>query len=760
MFKKIVSVALSAIFLISALASCSQSGTMEIPFVQESKGYSAEVEGVAMTIYVDSNVEASGDGSEAAPFKTVIEAQEKIRELKASETGLPAGGIRVLMAAGEYGCLSFTEEDSGTAESPITYVSAEKSGADIKSGTVLNASDFVSLVADEAARILNQNAVANIKKVDLKAYGLDADDWGELGIRTAWDTALANYGVTSAPEGELYINGDRSFLAMYPNNALNDTNKFLSFGLIVENVLSIDPNDLELRGSTFTVDDNTFEHVKEWQNPEEAWVLGYYRWEWADHAVPVGKVNADSKTVTLAYPCNEYLVENYKYIFYNVFEELDCAGEYYIDRENGFLYVYADESFEESTLVFANDTTPLLQATDISYITFKGLDIGYTRDYGVYIDTALHVTLDSCHVNAARVGGISVNVGNYVTISNCEVSNIGGQAITILNGGDAETLTHSENLIYNNVVRDFGQIKRTYAYGIWPGSIGTTVSHNEVYNSSHNALTTGSMLNVIEYNEIYNVCMETQDCAAIYTGYSFTGRGNVIRYNYIHDIGQPDTHTHGIYFDSSYSGQTVYGNIFENTGYTGLKAGSGRDNVIVNNIFIDCGSAAMDYAAIEIGHWNRDMWLDGSTIEALVLQDFMGQIGVGNREGYWNYIYYNDVWQEAFPEIYTTRFDFDPAVDSYDDPAFFPNPTGHLVENNVVIMNYGTGNIRKNQVYMFDSDIKKFSTIGENILLQFDMSSFVDPDNKDFTMKENSIIKTLLPEFENIPFYEIGLVEE
>ena len=75
-------------------------------------------------------------------------------------------------------------------------------------------------------------------------------------------------------------------------------------------------------------------------------------------------------------------------------------------------------------------------------------------------------------------------------------------------------------------------------------------------------------------------------------------------------------------------------------------------------------------------------------------------------------------------------------------------------------MNYGTGNIRKNQVYMFDSDIKKFSTIGENILLQFDMSSFVDPDNKDFTMKENSIIKTLLPEFENIPFYEIGLVEE
>ncbi len=754
MKQKILSVTLSVFILVAMLTSCSSPAVENIlPFMESPFVYSSEVEGAALTIYVDSNVESSGDGTENSPFATISEAQAKIRELKSSD-GLPVGGIRVLIATGEYDGISMTEEDSGTEECPITYISEEKLGASINSGVILDPSDFVALDANEKARLLNQSEADNIKKIDLKSYGLTENDWGELGIRaTAWDGALKNYGVTSTPEGELYINGNRSFLAMYPNNALNNLNKFLRFGPIVENILSMDPNDPELRGSTFTVDPDTFEHVKNWQKPQEAWVFGYYRWEWADHAVPVGKVDTSAGTVTLAYPCNEYLVEDYKYIFYNVFEELDCAGEFFIDRENGILYVYADDDFEESTLVFANDATPLLKATDISYINFIGLDIRYTRGSGVSINTAFHVTFDHCSIGSTRGGGININVGNYVTISNCEVSNIGSQAITISDGGNQETLTRSENVIYNNIVRDFGQITRTYAYGIWPGSMGTTVSHNEVYNAPHNAVSTGSMMNTIEYNEIYNVCTETQDAAAIYNGFGFIARDNIIRYNYIHDIGQEDTHTHAIYLDSSYSGQIIYGNIFENTGYTGVKAGTGRDNVISNNIFIDCGSMVMEYSALEVGQWNRDNWLAGASMADIVSQDFMGQAIEDVVK------YDNEIWRETFPEIFATRFDFDPAVDSKDDPAFFPNPTGHTITNNVVIMNYGMGNVTEKQAYMFGADLDKFSKVENNILLQYDMSSFRMAGIKDYTVRENSKIKQLLPDFEIIPFYEIGLVE-
>ena len=71
-----------------------------------------------MTIYVDVNAKEGGDGSESSPFKTIPEAQAKIRELKSGE-GFPAGGITVFVKDGEYQItegLVFTEADSGTEE--------------------------------------------------------------------------------------------------------------------------------------------------------------------------------------------------------------------------------------------------------------------------------------------------------------------------------------------------------------------------------------------------------------------------------------------------------------------------------------------------------------------------------------------------------------------------------------------------------------------------------------------------------------------
>ncbi len=44
--------------------------------------------------------------------------------------------------------------------------------------------------------------------------------------------------------------------------------------------------------------------------------------------------------------------------------------------------------------------------------------------------------------------------------------------------------------------------------------------------------------NIIEFNEIYNVVLETNDAGAIYSGRDPSMQGNVIRYNYFHDIGK------------------------------------------------------------------------------------------------------------------------------------------------------------------------------------------------------------------------------
>ena len=50
------------------------------------------------------------------------------------------------------------------------------------------------------------------------------------------------------------------------------------------------------------------------------------------------------------------------------------------------------------------------------------------------------------------------------------------------------------------------------------------------------AIVFGGNEHLIEFNEIHDVCHESNDAGAIYGGRDWTMRGTVIRYNYFHDI--------------------------------------------------------------------------------------------------------------------------------------------------------------------------------------------------------------------------------
>lgn len=103
-------------------------------------------------------------------------------------------------------------------------------------------------------------------------------------------------------------------------------------------------------------------------------------------------------------------------------------------------------------------------------------------------------------------------------------------------------------------------------------------------------MTYGGNDNIIEYNEIYDVMNEAGDMAALYCGRSLVARGNIIRGNIIHDIytDSDASSIHAVYFDDSYSGQTVTGNIFYNIQEEAVFVNGGRDNTITNNIFVNC----------------------------------------------------------------------------------------------------------------------------------------------------------------------------
>jgi hypothetical protein len=299
MLKRIVSLMLSATMISALLTSCSQP-QFDFEFIEEDsvKEYTSTVEGAALTIYVDANANEGGDGSEKTPFKTITEAQTKIRELKELE-GLPVGGIRVLVKDGNYDLLSFTSEDTGTAESPITYVSENKWGAAIAGGVILSPADFKPLNEEEKSRIIDAEAHNKIMKVDLTSYGLTAEDWGEIHPGEGTGTMSDYYDDNPVYYPcEVSYNGDRMILAKYPNEGNVYTTGVVTHGDAYEHgslrckydgyddhqqhwdIWNTDiPRNPE--PGIVVMDDETVERVSLWKSHDDIWTFGLGKFSWS-----------------------------------------------------------------------------------------------------------------------------------------------------------------------------------------------------------------------------------------------------------------------------------------------------------------------------------------------------------------------------------------------------------------------------------------------------------------------------------------------
>ena len=758
-FKKIAASALAVAMSGTVLASCSQPNTDALlPFNEEEvTRYTSAVENSALTLYVDSNANDGGDGSESAPFKTVPEAQAKIRELKAGD-GLPVGGVTVLVKDGEYKLdtgLTFTEEDSGTAESPITYVSESEFGAVLTGGLILSAEDFEPLNSEERSKLLDDTAKDKVVKVDLKEYGLTETDWGLLYSRgSAWGGSYDN-GVGPV-ESEIFINGERQTLARYPNDGFIETYKVIDTGISHEYYTSIEFNSRGTaivayenyslknpQGGIFTVRDDICQRMSLWSTLENIWTFGYYKWQWSYSTPPVKSIDIENATIELAQAVSYGVSEGAPFYFYNIFDELDTEGEYYIDRENGILYIYKPENFESAEIMMSCTLDNIVDIQNVSYLTLKGFGICATRSNGISL-IGDNCVIDNCKIYNVRGGAINVN-GTENIIQNCEITRTGKYGINVT-GGDNATLTKGNNLVYNNYIHDWADMDRTYQSAISLSGCGNTASHNEMCNSPHQAVTWSGSYQIFEYNEIYNVCTETGDCGAMYAGRNFTSYGCVQRYNYIHDVGTGDVMAHGIYWDDGLSGQTAYGNIIVNSASSAFLFGGGRDNVVENNIIINAGSSPIHY-----DQRSRDGMLDSESW----FFEHVGELAnglVANR---------NDIWNEAFP-IYSQII---PWYEGYegdlDDPLLSGNPANNSIKNNISYISIGAGVRIDEDIFVHDIEdsVYMFSEVENNPIVKNNLSDFPGYHNDDYTMREDSTAKELCPDFETIPFDEIGRVD-
>jgi len=302
-----------------------------------------------------------------------------------------------------------------------------------------------------------------------------------------------------------------------------------------------------------------------------------------------------------------------RYFVENVREELDAPGEWYLDARAGTLTYMPRAGFSPRSEVIAPRTTRLLQVegrrstrTPVRHLRFAGLtfrDTDWTRGgasagYGVGDDGAAYFRdAEACVVEDCRF----VNLGTYAvclvqgsgnTIRGCDVAHVGGGGVLILEG--------SENVVADNHLHHLGEAYQ-HVGGIvlgGAGASGNTLSHNAIHDSSRYgiSLKNPGRNNIVEFNRIQNTNLDTSDSGGIEVTQQERDfrSGSVIQYNLVADtIGYSSTYeaatymSWGIYLDSFASGYEIRGNLVYRTWNGGIMLQGGRENWVVNNVFVD-----------------------------------------------------------------------------------------------------------------------------------------------------------------------------
>lgn len=509
-------------------------------------------------IFVAPNGSDTASGTQKQPLATPERARDLARQqIKAGER------VEIILQSGNYELkapLELSEADSGE-------VWHAAKGATVRFSAGRNIGNWRK-VSDAPAPVrekLDATVRDRVWESDLKAQGLT--NYGEMsgGFGKSGNTGL-----------ELFIGDAPMHISRYPNEGF----------MHITEVLGDTPIDVRGTKGTkegiFRADDA---RIQKWKDEKDARVLGYWFWDWADERQKIASIDGDK--ITLAAPFHGYGYRKGQYFYgFNLLSEIDQAGEWYLDRQSGKLYVLPPtDAAPKNAMVSVLPS--VVNFKNARNITLQNLILEGARDNTVTLNNCDSVQFIGCTLRNSGKWAARVEGGQNCALRGCEITGLGDGGVS-LSGGDRKTLTPANHVVENCHIYKYSRWDRTYQAGISLNGVGNKALHNLIHDAPHQAMNFGGNDHVIEYNEIHNVCEETNDAGAIYAWNDWSGRGNKVRFNYFHHIyGREGEGANGVYLDDNFSSATIEGNIFEQT-VRPIHLGGGRDHQVLNNLFIDC----------------------------------------------------------------------------------------------------------------------------------------------------------------------------
>jgi len=320
--------------------------------------------------------------------------------------------------------------------------------------------------------------------------------------------------------------------------------------------------------------------------------------DWYDQYLGVDSVDKTANSIKLSSPTSYALDSGRRFYIQNHPSLLNAPGEWLFDAATKKISFVPPADMSPNKFMLSS-LPNLINVDAANHLTFKNISFEHSTGNAITIKNSNDVVLDQLDVNNIGGKGVLVTNGQNVQINNSKVHHTGGDGVDV-SGGDRKTLQASNHIIYNNHIHHTGTELLTSSPGIRLSGVGNKALHNLLEQGAAQGIILHGNEHLIEKNELHHFCLQTADCGAVYTGQDWTERGNIIRYNYIHDIigyGMKSVNVEknqvlyetpsrgvGVYLDDGASGFEVSGNIFENVGW-GVQIGGGRDNKITNNYF-------------------------------------------------------------------------------------------------------------------------------------------------------------------------------
>ncbi len=590
---------LAALLAAAPVARCGDGGGSSLP----------EFPKPAVSLHVAPDGNDANPGTKTAPFASLERARDEIRAMRRNGE-LPKGGVAVETGGGVYAVTqTFTLEaqDSGTPDAPVVYRAGDGKTPVFSGGKRL--SGFAPVTDAAVLARISEEARGAAVQCDLKAFGYENPGPLVLG------GVSSGNGFKTHPVIELFFDGEALPMARYPNEGM----------LHVGDICVQDGHSIHgMTGSKTGRFVYEGDRPARWKGEKDALLYGYWFFDWADSYERIAAIDTEKREITLAEPWHGYgYRKGARYYAVNLLAEMDAPGEWHLDRESGMLYLLPPSDPEKAVVELSLLPKTMVELSGVSHVRFERICWELGGADAVHVKDGEGCLFAGCAVRRCGGDGIVVQGGQNHGVLSCDIFSMGRGGVT-LTGGDRKTLAPGGHFVENCHIHHLSRIDHTYTPAALINGVGNRASHNLMHHVNSSALRVNGNDHLVEYNEVCDVLLESDDQGGADMWGDPTYRGNVYRFNYWHHIGnwrrtgeELSCGQAGIRLDDAISGVLIHGNIFYKCaagklGFGGVQIHGGKDNLIENNIFADCAQA------VSFSPWGEKRWKEftGKALES------------------------------------------------------------------------------------------------------------------------------------------------